>query len=256
MTAEIVVAESSEDRTPNPFSEIVLTPEEKLDQRERDIYPEGVVRRTDYGKFVPETFRRALVAVDLEYRRRGRIPTIAEVHDSWPQIEKQTYSELYGFRGFRDALQEIGISITAGEGLSQDQISALLVICDPTDRRTISAKMKSLGHTYSVYQAWMRDPVFKAERSRRAKENLDDVVPLAMDKLVGNVDSGDQRAIEFALEMKGVYSKDQKGREDAMKVVYLVLEAVQRNVKDRDVLNAILNDVRVAGLSYDIANPF
>lgn len=248
--AELEIVEQE----PNPFADIVLTDEELLDEGERRIFSDGRRKAIDYGDFRPETFRRAVVAVDLEYRRLGRVPAIREVYDSWPQIPVETYSKLYAHKGFREALVSQGIRVNTGAGLTQEQASALLLICDPTDRRTTATKMKSLGLTYAVYQAWMRDPVFRAERQRRSKENLDDVVPAALDRLAGNVEAGDQRAIEYVLAAKGVYSPAQANQQDAMRVVYAVLEAVQKHVRDKDVLQAILDDVRIAGKSFDLLN--
>jgi len=239
---------------PNPFAGIALSDEETLDETERRIFADGRRKALDFGSFRPETFRRAIAAVELEYRRLGRIPTISEVADSWPHIEKRTYGELYAHRGFRDALNDLGIRIQAGEGLSNDQLSALAIICDPTDKRNTGAKMRSLGLTYQTYQLWMRDPVFKEERSRRAREVLEDVVPVAHERLATNVENGDQRAIEFLFAAKGIYSAQNAAQQDAMQVVYAVLEAVQKHVTDKHVLTAILDDVRSAGLAFDLTH--
>lgn len=239
----------------NPFGEVALTDAEVLDEQRRAIYPDGRRPRLDYGKFAPATFQRAVTAVDLEYRRTGQVPSVAEVHDSWPQIPLKTYADLYAHPGFRDALSRRGIRADDNFGLSQEQAGALLVLTDPTDKRSTAAKMKSIGLTYGVYQAWMLDPRFKGEFNRRVNENLSNLAAIAKQKLIGNVEAGDQRAIEYALAMMGVYSPTLAANQDAMRVVYAVLEAVQKHVTDKEALRAILDDVRVVGKGFDLTHP-
>jgi hypothetical protein len=55
--------------------------------------------------------------------------------------------------------------------------------------------------------------------------------------------------------MMGVYSPQLAANQDAMRVVYAVLEAVQKHVADKDVLKAILADVQVAGKGFDLTHP-
>jgi hypothetical protein len=209
----------------NPFDLYPVSDEERLDETERKLFPDGRRVELSYGDFRPETFRRALAVVDLAYRRLGRVPTTREAYDTWSEIPLDTYGRLYAHRGFRDALSRRGITVHAGNGLTQEQLGALLVICDPTDR---------------------------GERQRRSKENLQDVIPVALDRLAGNVESGDQRAIEFALAAGGVYSPQTAAQQDAMSVVYAVLEAVERHVEDKSVLRAIIDDVRVKAKGLDL----
>lgn len=239
----------------NPFAMTVLSDVELLDQEQKTIFTDGRRQRIDYGNFPVGQFQRAVTAVDLEYRRTGRVPTVAEVHDSWPRISFERYVELYAFEGFRAALRSRGIRTHDDSALSMEQANALILLCDPTDKRTTAAKMRQLGLTYAVYQAWMANPAFKQELNRRTNENLSNIVPVAKNRLIANVEAGDQRAIEYSLAMMGVYSPQLAANQDAMRVVYAVLEAVQKHVADKDVLKAILADVQVAGKGFDLTHP-
>lgn len=239
----------------NPFEVATLTDDELLDDARKEIFPDGRRQVIDYGNFSRATFQRAVTAVDLEYRRTGLVPTVREVYDSWPRIPQGTYAALYAHAGFRDALARRGIRADADFGLSQEQASALLVLTNPADRRTVDAKMKSIGHSNAVFQAWMLDPRFKAEFTRRSNEAIANYVPVAKQKLLGNVEAGDQRSIEYYLAMTGVYSPQLAANQDAMKVVYAVLQAVQKHVLDKSVLRAILDEVQVAGKGFDLTHP-
>lgn len=237
----------------DPFAVALLTEDERLDEAVTQIFEDGRRRSIDFGPFRPATFKRAVGAIELEYRRQGRVPTVDEVHDSWPQIPLKTYGEMYAHPGFRDALRRHGIVLSDDLMLSQDQLAALALLTDISDRRSNGVKMAALGLNSGVLSAWMRNPVFREERSRRAREITEDSVATARERLAANVDGGDQRAIEFTMAMTGVYSPALAANQDAMKVVYAVLEAVQKHVEDPEVLRSILGEVQVAAKGFDIA---
>jgi hypothetical protein len=219
----------------NPFGEIALTDAEVLDEQRRLIFPDGRRPKIDYGRFAPATFQRALTAVDLEFRRTGQVPAVREVYDSWPQVPLKTYSDLYAWEGFRDALRRRGMRTDDNLGLTE-------------------AKMRAIGLTYAVYQAWMLDPRFKSEFSRRANEGLQNTIPVAKQRLIANVEAGDARSIEYFLALTGVYSPALAANQDAMQVVYAVLRAVEKHVPDKVILQTILDEVKVAGKAFDLTH--
>jgi hypothetical protein len=54
--------------------------------------------------------------------------------------------------------------------------------------------------------------------------------------------------------MTGRYSPQQAAVQDAMEVVYAVLEAVQKHVADKEVLRAILADTQIAAKTFDLTH--
>jgi superfamily I DNA and RNA helicase len=69
------------------------------------------------------------------------------------------------------------------------------------------------------------------------------------------VEAGDQRAIEFALEVTGRYNKNTLAIADARTVVQLVADAVIKNTSgDAATREAILNDIRAAIVGFDMNN--
>jgi hypothetical protein len=114
--------------------------------------------------------------------------------------------------------------------------------------------MRAIGLTYAVYQAWMLDPRFKSEFSRRANEGLQNTIPVAKQRLIANVEAGDQRSIEYFLALTGVYSPALAANQDAMQVVYAVLRAVEKHVPDKVILQTILDEVKVAGKAFDLTH--
>lgn len=194
----------------------------------------------------PNTFRDALAAVDVLYRREGVFPKVEEVYKSWPKISKKTYSTLYSTSEFKQALELRGIDMEPNLGLTAEQSMAILKLSDPTDRRMTSTKLKELGISMPKYQAWMRQPLFASTLAQRSEQNLKDAIPVALNRLVGNAEAGDARAIEKVLEISGRYNPQQIELQNARQVILTIIEIVLKHVTDTTARRAImeeLNDV-------------
>lgn len=226
-----------------------------------EVIPGGIRVRPKDGRFkvVPtpsgytqETFRAAVSAFDSAFRTNGTIPTVDEVHEFWPRIPRSTYATLLGTKEFREALEYRGISLDENAGLSMEQAALLMKLVDFTDKRSLGVKLKELGIPMSRYQAWMQQPLFRASYFKRTEELFKDAVPLALNRLVANVDAGDQRAIEKVLEITGRWNPNQQQVEDVKKVVVGLVEAVVRHVTDAETRKAIMEDVYSQVSSYTL----
>lgn len=208
------------------------------------VHDDGRVRRSPVPSGVePHTFRNALAAVDVLYRREGVFPTIDEVYKSWPKITKKTYSKIFATSEFKQALELRGIDMQPSLGLSEEQSMAILLLSDPTDRRTTSTKLRQLGISMPKYQAWMRQPLFSQTLRQRAEQNIGDAIPVALNRLIGNAEAGDQRAIEKLLEVSGRHNPAQTEIANAREVVLRLVEIILSRVHDQPTRNAILQDL-------------
>ena len=72
----------------------------------------------------------------------------------------------------------------------------------------------------------MRQPLFSRLYHERAEQNVKDVVPTALTRLVGNIEDGDQRAIEFGLKMTGRYDPAAIEVQNARAVVVTMMEFI------------------------------
>lgn len=228
-----------------------------------ESYPGGIRVREQDGRFRPVktpegftdyAFRSAVAAFDTCFRTLGKIPSVTEVHQYWPRIPVKTYSALFLTPQFKEALSYRGIEWADDTGLSIEQSMLLLMLTDPTDRRTTKAKCKDLNIPYSRYQAWMQHPLFKQSYFQRSEAMFKDSVPMVLNRLVGNAEAGDDRAIGRILEMTGRWNPQAQQVQDARQVVMTVIQSVILNVKDPAVRQAILNDVEVGVVSYDVLN--
>lgn len=214
---------------------------------------DGAFRRVETpAGFTDYIFRNAVSAFDTAFRFQGTLPTVDDVHKFFPRISAKTYAQLFLTEEFKQALAYRGIEWEIDNGLSIEMSTALLMLLDPTDRRPTGVKLKELGVPYARFQNWMRNPLFKQSYLQRTEENLKDAVPMALNKLIGNADAGDNHAIDKVLEITGRWNPAQQQLEDAKTVVVRVVEAVIKHVQDPAVRKAIMEDVQREVVSYDL----
>jgi hypothetical protein len=205
------------------------------------LNPDGRVQRQRVPEGVsPATFRNVLSAVDVYWNSEGRMPTPHEARKVWPNLSLKTYQAVFSTPEFREGLERRGITMDAAQGLTELQMAALTLLSNPTDVRTTSAKLKDLGVPPTQYRAWMRNPLFATKLRERSEHNLGDAIPTAINRLIGNVESGDPRSIEFLLKMSGRYDPAAVEVENARVVVLTLVEAILSEVKDPDVRERIL----------------
>lgn len=213
------------------------------------VHDDGRVRRASLPKGIdPEHFRNVLAAVDVLYRREGVFPTVDGVFKLWNKTPKKTISTIFATSEFKHAIALRGISMDENPGLTEEQSMALLLLSDPTDRRTTSTKLKQIGVSMAKYHAWMRQPLFSTLLRERSEQNLGDAVPVALNRLVGNAEAGDQRAVEKLLEVTGRHNPQNLELQNARTVITSLVEIILKRVLDPDVRKGILNDLNAIGI--------
>ena len=214
--------------------------------RELLIATDGrVVRSPVPDGFAPQMFRHIVAGVDMLYRRNGAMPTINEVMATWDEFDKATISKAWVTDEFKKALEIRGIDFDMKAGLTAEQLYAIQILQDPTDRRSTKTKLEAVGISIGKYRAWMRNRVFAAAMNSQAEQNLGDSVQMALNKLVANAESGDQRAIEKILEISGRWNPQQQEIQNARTVVMVVMEVIQSELAgETEKLDRILSKVR------------
>lgn len=192
----------------------------------------------------PAMFRHIVAGIDLVYRRTGAVPSIDQLLEEWGGFSEKAVKAAYATPELAKALEIRGISLSPKAGLSQEQLYALAILQDFTDRRSTKAKLEQVGISLSKYRAWMRDPSFARAMSEQAEQNLGDATQMALNKLVANAESGDQRAIEKILEITGRYNPQQQEIQNARTVVLTMMEVIQEELgDDKEKLRKILDRV-------------
>lgn len=214
--------------------------------RELVITKDGRVKRSPVPDgFSPQMFRHIVAGVDLLYRRTSKVPTINELLNSWEDFDAKTVRQAWATPEFKEALKLRGIEFDAKIGLTAEQLYAIQILQDPTDRRTTKARLEQVGIPIGKYRAWMRNPVFARAMSEQAEQNLGDSVQVAINRLIANAEAGDQRAIEKILEISGRWNPQQQEVQNARTVVMTVMEVIQEELSDdKELLDRILSRVR------------
>jgi hypothetical protein len=206
--------------------------------------PDGTTKNIPTPDGYTDTaFRGTLAAFHTAYLRNGKTPSVDDIHQLWPKLSKKIISSLMGTLEFKNALHHRGIQWDPKDGLSMEQQTVLLKLSDPFDRRGLASKLKDLSVPMPRFQAWLKQPLFNELYNQHTKANYEEALPAIRQRLIGNAEAGDQRAIELVFAMTGEWNPNQQHLEDARTIVLKVVEAIIKHVKDVKTREAILSDV-------------
>lgn len=189
-----------------------------------------------------DTFRNVLSATYAAHCYLHRNPSVAEIAEHSSHT-KHTIAKIIQTVEFKEAIAERGITWGGSSGLSPEQQYTLSILLNPTDRRSLQAKLKSAGITYTKYRGWLKQPVFSRYLMQQAEEVLTDHHGDMMVALANKGISGDLNAIKFAYELTGRHNPAANQVIDLQRVVGLLLEVITKHVTDASILNRIVADI-------------
>lgn len=129
--------------------------------------------------------------------------------------------------------------------LSDIQIAAVSTILNPADRRSVNAKLESLGIPSSTYQGWKKSKLFMAYLTQQGEELFGENMPEVHNALTMRAIEGDTRAIKQLYEVSGRYRPGQSDNVANVKMMVIrLVEVIQRHVHDPQVLAAIAKEVQ------------
>lgn len=127
--------------------------------------------------------------------------------------------------------------------LTSTQVACAVTLMNFADTRSNEDKLDQLGINPTQYYAWLKDPAFKNLIDSLADQNLTNIRPTAIGELTKKINSGDWNAIRFFLETTGELQQDQPQSEALLK---MIIEVIQRHVKDPETIIAIAQDIKLA----------
>jgi hypothetical protein len=163
----------------------------------------GVPPRTSKEERV---FNTALYAA-MKLAQEGVAVTAETLNGENSEIPKRVYVDLLGNEKFQDALEARGIRTSTVAGLSPHQMSALAIYLDMSTKLTHAQKLKAARVTEYMWRGWMRNPEFAAHLNGLAEGILQDVKPVALQRIAEAVDDGERWAIELGLEITGRHDR-------------------------------------------------
>lgn len=129
-------------------------------------------------------------------------------------------------------LEERGIFLTPNRGLTPEQLACATAVLNPYDKRSRARKLADFGITTSVWQAWMKQPSFRAYVDKVSEHVLAEAKHDADLGLVKGLESGSIKHIEYYNEMMGRYDRTLKGQVNVALLFQRLFDIIQRHVTD------------------------
>lgn len=194
-----------------------------------------------------------LTYIEQEYLLHGAVPTKEKVL-SKNITNKTHYDKCLSSSDFRNAMLARGISLRGYSPdasndvvLTEEQLVCANTMLDLRDNRSQTKKLRELGVSTSKWEGWLRDPAFQSYIRTRAENLLGDNLHESHLALLDRVRSGDINAIKYFNEITGRYVPNASDKADVNAVLMMVLEVIQRHVKDEAQLVAIADDMVAIG---------
>lgn len=191
----------------------------------------------------PKFVNRVMPWVERFYHERHRHPEKSELIQKFGFTPEQAETLLTN-KFYHGCLKRRGIMLPHVDPnlLTDRQIAAIAILTNFNDTRHPLAKLVDLGVTEDELNGWYANPAFNEERRRRADTILDNVAPDATAELARAIKRGNFQAIKFYYEITGqAQSPEAVNVKQAMQIL---IEAVQKHVKDPEVLKAIGEEVQ------------
>ncbi len=183
----------------------------------------------------------------LSWILKQKVPTIeevaTEVRKKYPTTRLTSINYYLNRQPVKKALEARGIPYlqhTQSE-LTATQIAVANVMMNFADERSNREKLDSLGVNSSQYKAWLQDPQFKNLIDSLADQNVRNLRPVAITEFSKLVHEGNWNAVKFYLETTGAFEDGRAPQ--AEQQVMLLIEIIQKHVKDPDTMMAIAQDV-------------
>lgn len=180
------------------------------------------------------------------WAEKKRLPTDAEYMDVLTQhdISAERLQWLKKHAHYQKMVHERGLFHAENTSeLTPEQIAAINVYFDLSDRRVMSRKLKDLGILLVQWENWKKSPIFQKSLQARGEELFASGLPAAHRALLDKVEKGDIRAVKLFYDKIG-YGADVAGNNanDIQVILLRLVEVVQKHVKDPVVLRAIAAD--------------
>lgn len=185
--------------------------------------------------------------IEQDYLLRGTVPS-EEFCVEKGICSGSFYRRVLKKQNFRHALVMRGITLRGLDGpaegrLTEQQLVVANTLLDNIDNRSRKKKLADLGVSSTVYEGWLRDPVYSSYIRGRAENKLQDAIADGHTALAERARSGDISAIKYLNEITGRYNPNATDKVDVNSIVMLVVEVIQRHVTDPNTLRLLSDDI-------------
>ena len=191
----------------------------------------------------PAVFRAVLAGATAAYSINKGVPTIEQIrvycNCTVPSISKTLASP-----EFKSVMRMRGYPMDHVT-LSPEQIFAVGVITNPTNRKPLSAKLKMCGIPYATYRAWLKQPHFQQYLTKISEDMLGEHIADVHTRLTERAMGGEIQAIKLFYELNGRHDPQRQQMVDLNNIIGLLLEVITRYVPDSIALSHITKDIDV-----------
>lgn len=186
--------------------------------------------------------------IEQFWNQNHKFPAEMTIRSRWGEALVD-YKETLNKPVFIEALSNRGITMPADgtipDELTAEQIAAVSLILDYSDKRSHNTKLRSLGLSPTKWAGWLKNPVFKTYLHNLSTRNLDDALHVAHEGLLKATERGDVNAIKYYMELTGRFSEDAGQQQNFKVMIQRIIESIQRHVKDPDVIRLLAADFDV-----------
>ena len=179
--------------------------------------------------------------IESEYLLHGVIPSVTAISKA-TFLTVASVEEWLVTDELTAMMKRRGISLVSN-GLSPEMLATANVLLDFSDRRSKSAKLKSLGVTTQQYNAWKSNRYFNAYCTERAEQLLPASMNEAHTALLQNVERGETQSLKLFYEITGRHNPSAQASFNAEQLVGRIFEIITTRVKDPAILEAIAQDI-------------
>lgn len=137
--------------------------------------------------------------------------------------------------------------------ISSRQMAAASVMLNLTDRRSDEKKLRDIGVSTEEFSTWMLNHNFAKYMAERSEQMVANSIHLAHMGLLRGVNQGNTASIQLYYKLTGRYDPDQESNVNVRLVIGRVLEAIQKHVRDPNVLNSLA--VELSQIAIESGSP-
>ena len=187
----------------------------------------------------PKFVKKIMPWVEMFWHNKQRYPTDGELAKRFGWTAEQI-EILHCSKFYEDCLKARGIT-RSSESLDARQVAAISMITNFSDTRSTDVKLAAIGVSPEELNGWYSNPFFKNELAARADATLENIYPEAQAQLARQIKKGSFPALKFYYEITG---RAQSPETVNIKLAMIrMLEAVQKHVKDPEVIAAISREM-------------
>lgn len=190
-----------------------------------------------------EAFLDAINATTAAWNYLHKKPTIADIKTYCAEFQRDI-EKIVATEEFAIAMSARGYTWTDTSHITPQQVWAVSIITNPTNRRPLREKLSQAGITYHTYRAWLNQPAFAKYIKEIGERLLNDHVQDVHTRVVERATNGDIAAMRLYYDLTGrTDSNTNKAVQDLSATVRLLLEVITRNVTDTATLDKIQKEI-------------